>query len=337
MNRYLQQFLSAVSQGQRAAGVSASASGLRGGRKRSGRFGPGQLSKALAHDQSDWLAGRADGAGLCADASICANRQRVSLEELAGETIIGFDSDLTIRREIDRVLLRISQRSARGDGVRQYRNDQAGHRDRRRREPAAGADRGARSRSRNAGRGAAGDQRTGSAAGHHSSPRQRLGSTARRFIELLRSESDTFSTFGDQRQRPRSFGRYMPSSGQCRRWNEERTIGNLGSCRQGKGCARYAIHIGRGRCRPRSWAHRRLQLILDNNTSIESVITHTRSSSKQEAWVSAMQSQFPFDPRQPRGTVRSRPSSTTPAAWASSSTCTARRAIRLSGRAWRFW
>ncbi len=41
---------------------------------------------------------------VCAPTHRFAKRQRVSLEEVAGEPIIGFDSDLTIRREIDRVL-----------------------------------------------------------------------------------------------------------------------------------------------------------------------------------------------------------------------------------------
>jgi DNA-binding transcriptional LysR family regulator len=40
----------------------------------------------------------------CAPTHRFAHRSRVSLEEVAGEPIIGFDSDLTIRREIDRVL-----------------------------------------------------------------------------------------------------------------------------------------------------------------------------------------------------------------------------------------
>jgi DNA-binding transcriptional LysR family regulator len=41
---------------------------------------------------------------VCAPAHRFAKRQRVSLEEVAGEPIVGFDADLTIRREIDRVL-----------------------------------------------------------------------------------------------------------------------------------------------------------------------------------------------------------------------------------------
>ena len=40
----------------------------------------------------------------CAPTHRLAHRSKVSLEEVAGETMIGFDSDLTIRREIDRVL-----------------------------------------------------------------------------------------------------------------------------------------------------------------------------------------------------------------------------------------
>jgi DNA-binding transcriptional LysR family regulator len=41
---------------------------------------------------------------VCAPTHRFAKRQHVSLEEVAGESIVGFDSDLTIRREIDRVL-----------------------------------------------------------------------------------------------------------------------------------------------------------------------------------------------------------------------------------------
>ena len=41
---------------------------------------------------------------VCAPAHRFAKRQRVPLEEMAGEPIVGFDTDLTIRREIDRVL-----------------------------------------------------------------------------------------------------------------------------------------------------------------------------------------------------------------------------------------
>jgi len=41
----------------------------------------------------------------CAPIHRFAKRQRVSLEEVAAEPIVGFDADLTIRREIDRVLL----------------------------------------------------------------------------------------------------------------------------------------------------------------------------------------------------------------------------------------
>ncbi len=41
---------------------------------------------------------------VCAPGHRLASYTRVSLEDLAGEKVIGFDSDLTIRREIDRVL-----------------------------------------------------------------------------------------------------------------------------------------------------------------------------------------------------------------------------------------
>lgn len=41
---------------------------------------------------------------VCAAAHRLAGRQRIPLVELAGERMVGFDSDLTIRREIDRVL-----------------------------------------------------------------------------------------------------------------------------------------------------------------------------------------------------------------------------------------
>lgn len=41
---------------------------------------------------------------VCAPGHRFAKRPRVTLEEVAGEPIVGFDADLTIRREIDRVL-----------------------------------------------------------------------------------------------------------------------------------------------------------------------------------------------------------------------------------------
>jgi DNA-binding transcriptional LysR family regulator len=41
---------------------------------------------------------------VCAPSHRLAASRRIALEELAGEKVIGFDSDLTIRREIDRVL-----------------------------------------------------------------------------------------------------------------------------------------------------------------------------------------------------------------------------------------
>ncbi len=41
---------------------------------------------------------------VCAPTNRLAARSRISLEELAGQPIVGFDADLTIRREIDRVL-----------------------------------------------------------------------------------------------------------------------------------------------------------------------------------------------------------------------------------------
>jgi DNA-binding transcriptional LysR family regulator len=41
---------------------------------------------------------------VCAPTHRLAGRDRIRLEELAGENVVGFDSDLTIRHEIDRVL-----------------------------------------------------------------------------------------------------------------------------------------------------------------------------------------------------------------------------------------
>src|SRR6185295_2296800 len=41
---------------------------------------------------------------VCAPTHRLAGYPRIALEDLAGEKVIGFDSDLTIRREIDRVL-----------------------------------------------------------------------------------------------------------------------------------------------------------------------------------------------------------------------------------------
>ena len=41
---------------------------------------------------------------VCARTHRFAKRKRVTLEDVAGEPIVGFDTDLTIRREIDRVL-----------------------------------------------------------------------------------------------------------------------------------------------------------------------------------------------------------------------------------------
>jgi len=41
---------------------------------------------------------------VCARSNALAGRKRLPLEELAGQNVIGFDSELTIRREIDRVM-----------------------------------------------------------------------------------------------------------------------------------------------------------------------------------------------------------------------------------------
>jgi DNA-binding transcriptional LysR family regulator len=41
---------------------------------------------------------------VCAPAHRFAGRQRVAFEEIGGESVVGFDADLTIRREIDRAL-----------------------------------------------------------------------------------------------------------------------------------------------------------------------------------------------------------------------------------------
>ena len=140
-----------VSQGQRAARISAPAPRLRGGRKRPGRSGPGQLSALVAHDR---------GASAGAKSRWCWSAPRAPAGQLRHGRARGPG-----RRERDRLRQRpddsprdrsraatAPRRSARGDGIRQYRNHQAGHRDRRRRGPAARADRAARSRSRDAGR-----------------------------------------------------------------------------------------------------------------------------------------------------------------------------------------
>ena len=131
--------------------------------------------QVVADDRGHRLARRADGAGLRAGASAGRSRATLRFEELAGETVIGFDSDLTIRREIDRVL---QLHEAEVRVVMEFDNIETikrADRDRRRRGPAARADRAARSRGRHAGGGAAGDRRAGAAAGHHSSPRQGAG------------------------------------------------------------------------------------------------------------------------------------------------------------------
>ena len=93
---------------------------------------------------------------VCAPGHRLAQRERVTLEDLHGLEMIAFDADLEIRHEIDRALAAPRRRSPRGDGVRQYGDDQAGRRDRRGREPAAAADRRSRGRGRGAGRPAAG-------------------------------------------------------------------------------------------------------------------------------------------------------------------------------------
>ena len=54
---------------------------------------------------------------VCAPGHRLSRISRLALEDLAGEKVIGFDSDLTIRREIDRVLqLRDHHHAVRGEG-----------------------------------------------------------------------------------------------------------------------------------------------------------------------------------------------------------------------------
>ena len=106
--------------------------------------------------------------------------------------MIGFDSDLTIRREIDRVLQLHHAEVQRDDGVRQHRNDQAGHRDRRRRG-AACPSRPCCARSQAGTLVAvplATDELVRPLGIIHRRGKE-LGSTARRFIELLQSEGQT--------------------------------------------------------------------------------------------------------------------------------------------------
>ncbi len=72
-------------------------------------LGIGQLSQAIADDQSHRLARKNRWCWSVRRRIALPSGSKSSLEEVAGEPIIGFDSDLTIRREIDRVLVRTSQ------------------------------------------------------------------------------------------------------------------------------------------------------------------------------------------------------------------------------------
>ena len=130
----------------------------------------------------------------CAPTHRFAQRSKVSLEEVAGEPIIGFDADLTIRREIDRVLyeyrsdVRVVMEFDNIETIKRAVEIDAGVS----LLPAPTVVR---------------EVESGTLAAVPLSSNELvrplgiihrrgkdLGVTARRFIELLRSESDTFST-----------------------------------------------------------------------------------------------------------------------------------------------
>ena len=134
MSGYLREFLAAHPQGRRAAGIPASAPRLRGGRQRSGRPRAGQLSGGIARvwrrspgARSRWLLvchpRTSAGRGWPAYGS---KRWRASRWWRFKRAWRFAPRDRSSARQHD-----VEVRS--GTGVRQYRDDQAGHRDRRRR------------------------------------------------------------------------------------------------------------------------------------------------------------------------------------------------------------
>jgi DNA-binding transcriptional LysR family regulator len=150
---------------------------------------PSRTIKAIAWRQEPMVLA-------CAPAHHFAHRSKVSLEEVAGEPIIGFDGGLTIRREIDRVLyqyrseLRVVMEFDNIETIKRAVEIDAGvsllPAPTVVREVEAGTLAAVPLASNELVRPLGIIHRRG----------KDLGVTARRFIELLRSESDTFSTFG---------------------------------------------------------------------------------------------------------------------------------------------
>ena len=67
-----------------------------------GRSGAGELSRIEPRDRGDSVARRGDAGGGAAVASACANARRSTRRISNGQDFIGFDEDLSIRRELDR-------------------------------------------------------------------------------------------------------------------------------------------------------------------------------------------------------------------------------------------
>ena len=126
-------FHAALSQGQGAAGISASQQGLRRGAQCRGRPGHHLLSGRVARHRTLSPCDRADGVGLPSAASAWRKETPSRPSTCRARISSAFDRDLSIRKEIDRYLRQRSVNIRDGDGVRQYRDDQAGGGDRRRR------------------------------------------------------------------------------------------------------------------------------------------------------------------------------------------------------------
>ena len=104
MNRYLQQFLSQYPKANVRLEYLHPHRVYEAVENDHADMGLVSYPRASRHGRSHPLARRADGAGLLAEPSPGRPRQRVDSRSWHGENLIGFDSDLTIRREIDRVL-----------------------------------------------------------------------------------------------------------------------------------------------------------------------------------------------------------------------------------------
>ncbi len=104
MNRYLQQFLSQYPKANVRLEYQHPHRVYEAIEKDQADIGLLSYPRASRTDRGDRLARGTDGAGLLATSPTGRRRETVEFAELAGEKFIGFDGDLTIRREIDRVL-----------------------------------------------------------------------------------------------------------------------------------------------------------------------------------------------------------------------------------------